>query len=79
MSLWDYECSKEISVRDESFYALIMSAIRKADNNNLARLEAAFPEVVNEFRRRYDAPLGIIPEIDKMTPEEYWERKNEAT
>lgn len=73
MSLYDYELSKKIAVRDEPFHALVMAAIRKADTGNLARLELAFPEVVDEFRRRYDAPLGVIPE-DGVTPEEYLEK-----
>lgn len=73
MSLYDYELSRQIAVRDEPFYALIMAAIRKADTGNLARLDAAFPDAVSEFRRRYDAPLGVIPE-DGVTPEEYLEK-----
>jgi hypothetical protein len=77
MSLWDYECSIEISKRDEPFYALLMAAIRKADNNNLRRLEMAFPEVVDEFKKRYDAPFGVVYEFDKMTPEEYYMRCKE--
>ena len=61
MSLYDYRASCEISKTDPPFYALIMSAMRKADTVNLARLRASFPEVYREFEERYNAPAGILP------------------
>lgn len=45
---------------DPSFAALIMAAARKADTNNLERLGQAFPEIVSEFRSRYNAPGGVL-------------------
>ena len=62
MSLYDYKFSQEIAKRDPPIYGLIMAAIRKADSVNLLKFKAAWPEVVDEFTRRYHAPGGIIPE-----------------
>ena len=60
MSYYDYLQSKDLSTLDPSFAALIMAAARKADTNNLERLEQAFPGIVSEFRSRYNAPGGIL-------------------
>lgn len=60
MSLYDYRASQQISATDPPFYALIMAAIRKADNHNTARLRAAFPDVYAEFEARYNAPGGVL-------------------
>lgn len=61
MSLYDYRVSCDISLEDHPFEALIMAALRQADTPNLAALTRAFPEVADEFARRYHAPAGIIP------------------
>lgn len=60
MSLYDYRTSINLSIEDPPFYALIMSAIRKADDINLAKLTMVFPEVVEEFKQRYNAPGGML-------------------
>lgn len=44
-----------------SFYTLIMAAMRQADTDNLEALQSAFPRVWNELRRRYNAPGGKLP------------------
>ena len=62
MSLYDYQISIELAKADPPFYALIMAAIRKADDVNLVRLDRVFPHIVNEFKRRYHAPGGMLPE-----------------
>lgn len=62
MSLHSYHVSRAIEERDPPFYALIMAAIRKADTDNLAKLTLVFPEVIEEFRARYNAGFGVIPE-----------------
>jgi hypothetical protein len=61
MSHYDYECSKEILSDDPPFYALIMAAMRKADNHNLARLRDVFPGIWDELQQRYNAPGGLLP------------------
>jgi len=62
LSLHSYLVSKALDAKDLPFYALIASAMRKADTDNLARLRAAFPEVWSDLYRRYNAPGGILPE-----------------
>jgi len=64
MSLYDYKMSQTIGTKDFPFYALIMAAMRKADDNNLMRLQSAFPEVYRELKARYDAPGGSLPGED---------------
>ena len=62
MSHYDYEKSKEISAKDPPFASLIMSAGRKADTHNFAKLKLMFPEIINELQERYWAPGGLLPE-----------------
>jgi hypothetical protein len=60
MSLYDYEKSRDINLKDYSFTALIMAAMRKADDFNLAMLKAEFPDILNELKARYNAPGGKL-------------------
>jgi hypothetical protein len=60
MSLFDYKTSIEISKEDFPFYALIMSAMRKADSDNIEKLKLAFPDIYEEFEKRYNAPGGLL-------------------
>jgi hypothetical protein len=69
MSLYDYEQSRKLSATDQPFYALIMAAMRRADTDNLTRLQSAFPEVWRELQTRYNAPGGMLPgERDDEAP-----------
>lgn len=60
MGLHEYQQSIELGKLDPPFYALIMAAMRKADTDNMAALERAFPAVAVELRLRYNAPGGLI-------------------
>ena len=62
MSAYDYKESLRIAKLDPPFYATIMAAMRKADDTNLARLLAAWPEVWAELQARYNVPGGVLPE-----------------
>lgn len=62
MSLHGYHYSLKLAAVDAPFDALIMAAMRKAGTNNATKLHAAFPGLWSEFRDRYNAPMGIIPE-----------------
>ncbi len=62
MSHYDYEKSKEISVKDPPFASLIMAAIRKADTENSFKLKNAFPDIFSELQKRYWSPGGLLPE-----------------
>ena len=61
MSLHDYRVSQEIATKGYPFYALIQAAIRQADGANMLKLEEAWPFVVTDLRRRYNAPGGLLP------------------
>lgn len=58
MSLTDYRAS--IILEEEPFYALVMAVMRKADNVNLEKMKAAFPDTWNELQKRYNAPAGCL-------------------
>lgn len=60
MAYYDYKCSQQIAAQDYPFYALIMAAMRQADNENLEALKAAFPQVYQELLARYNAPGGRL-------------------
>lgn len=61
MSLYDYRESIELGAKDTPFYALIMAAMRKADDDNLEKLVDSWPHVWAELRQRYNAPRGLLP------------------
>lgn len=61
MSHYDYQRSIQIVCDDHPFYALIMAALRQADDRNKAALERAFPRVAVELQERVDAPYGLLP------------------
>lgn len=58
MGLYDYIDSQKYC--NDNFYALLMGAIRKADDLNMAKLEVVFPDVVKEMKARYNAPGGRL-------------------
>ena len=60
MSLFEYRQSLGIAKDDPTFAALIMAAMRKADDFNSFQLKSAFPEIYQELRERYDAPGGKL-------------------
>ena len=59
MSLYDYQRSQKIT--NEPFYALIMAAMRQADDLNLETLKDGFPDIYKELEARYNAPDGVLP------------------
>ena len=61
MSYYDYKMSQKIEVKDYPFYAIIMGAMRKADDINLEKLMTAFPETYKDLKARYNAPGGFLP------------------
>lgn len=61
MSKFDYDISRKIAAEDYPFYALIMAAMRKADSNNVAKLQSMWPNVWEELQARYNAPGGLLP------------------
>jgi hypothetical protein len=62
MSYYDYTQTRTREIEEASFYTLLMAAIKKADDLNLYKLEAVFPDVVEEVKLRYNAPGGRLPD-----------------
>lgn len=60
MSFYDYKQSREIVKMDPPFYALIMAAMRKADDENIMLLRLSFPQIYTELQERYNAPGGLL-------------------
>jgi len=61
MSLYEYQESREPVISTAGFYALIMAAMRRADTDNLRKLQTCWPEVWAELQARYNAPGGLLP------------------
>lgn len=61
MSLVEYDASNRIPVDSDTFYAMIMAAMRCADTFNLEKLKGAFPDTWEELQARYNAPRGLLP------------------
>ncbi len=59
--VFEYESSKHIALQDHPFYALVMAAMRQADEENLRRLRLGFEDVWQELQARYHAPGGVLP------------------
>jgi hypothetical protein len=59
VSQYAYKRAQELEGDD--FYGLIMAAMMGADNNNLAKLRRAWPEIHGELVARYNAPGGLLP------------------
>ena len=61
MSLHSYRVSREIAATDYPFDTLIMAAMSKADSQNQAFLQLAFPQLWAEVYARYNAPGARLP------------------
>jgi hypothetical protein len=59
MSLHEYKAARKLA-GEVPFYALIMAAMRDADEVNLMKLREAWPDVFEEMQARYDAPAGLL-------------------
>lgn len=51
---------KAIEIPANAFYSLIMAAARQAGSEEIEKLERAFPDAINELRKRYNAPGGRL-------------------
>lgn len=58
---YEYAVSKRPELFDVPFYALVMAAMRQADEENLRRLRLGFEDVWQELQARYHAPGGVLP------------------
>ena len=53
MSLYDYEESKKIAAEYPLFVSLIITAVWEADTLKFGKLKSVFPEIIEEFEKRY--------------------------
>ena len=60
MTKAEYDQSIDLAAIGYSFAALIMGAMRQADNYNLEQLKFAFPVIWTELQKRYHAPSGVL-------------------
>jgi len=58
MSLYSYLESQKLETSDHE--ALLMRAIINADDINMFKFEAMWPELVEETKARYNAPGGRL-------------------
>ena len=70
LSHYDYKLSQKISAQGHSFYGLLAALFRGADTDNLERLDSAFPGFLEMLQQRYNAPGGVLPEVDGFTVED---------
>ena len=68
MSHYDYKCSMKIAGEGYSFYALIMAAMRQADDKNLDMLRGCWPHIYKELFDRYNAPGGLLDHERQRDP-----------
>ncbi len=70
MSLRHYRQAEMIQQDfDPSVDTLIMAAVLKADPINLAKLEAAWPDIVADYRYRFNSGQGLLPGEKDYNPE----------
>lgn len=60
MSKFAYEQSKSIVTQGYAFDSLLMALMRQADTDNIAKLQAVFPEEHAELQERYNSPGGWL-------------------
>lgn len=58
--LYDYKIAEQLANSAPPVDALIMAAVLRADSDNVARLQVAFPQLVAETGARYRAPGGRL-------------------
>ena len=60
MSLHEYQIGRQLEGQDVPFYGLIQAAMRRADTENLTRLQAAFPDAWAELELRDSQIRGCL-------------------
>lgn len=60
MSIIEYQIGCQLAGQDTPFFALVQAAMRRADTENLARLQAAFPEAWAELELRDSQIRGCL-------------------
>ena len=59
LSKFDYRASLHLEMGGAPFYAIIATAMRKADTLNLARLKHMWPQIWEDLQAWYDTPGAL--------------------
>ena len=59
-SFHEWHCAIQLRHRDPGFTALLIALALKADPDNMERLELGWPGLIDEVKRRHNAPGGAI-------------------
>jgi len=75
LNLIDYNISQILAMADIPFDALIAAAMRKADSDNLRRLQMCFPATAADLQSRYNGPGGSVDSdfLDEIDTERAWQ------
>ena len=65
MTVYDYKESLQVTKENYSFDAMLMALMWKADSKNKAKIKAAWPEKVVEFKARSLCLGGVLPEEEE--------------
>lgn len=59
-SFYDWHYALQLRDKDSPFYACVIYLALKADTDNRVALERAWPGILEEVKKRHDAPAGAI-------------------
>jgi len=71
LAAYDRQQAAALTVRGLAFGTLLAHLCRAADTANTGKLQATFPYFWQTMKARYQAPGGILPDIDGFTVEQY--------
>lgn len=57
----EYQLSKSVTLLDAPFYSMLCALFRQADSENLTLLQETFPHELDTFKKRVNAPGGLLP------------------
>lgn len=59
-NLIDYLIGTVLKQADLPFHGILTALIKRADSDNLMKLELLWPEEVDTIRKRYNSPFAIL-------------------
>jgi hypothetical protein len=78
LSHYEYQYSQELYPEIAGNFVPVLAVLmRDADTDNMERLAREFPVIAKMLQDRYNAPGGVLPEVDGYTAEEWYERQQE--
>ncbi len=68
-SFHDWHAALQLQRLDPGFTALLIYLALKADTDNRERIERAWPDLLEEVKKRHDAPGGAITSDEEESVE----------